>query len=79
MLTHRSTATGSLTHRVKPERLAWPSKMGMTTGTINANSGLYVQRVYEYTSSMCVQGIIDPTGTETQQNFSPMSVIAIFF
>ena len=47
-----STATSSLTRRVKPERLARPGKMGMTTSTIIAKNGLYMQNMYEYTSSL---------------------------
>ena len=54
VLAHGSTATGSLTHRVKPERLARLGKMGMTTSTITAKKGLYMQRMYEYTSSTSV-------------------------
>ena len=54
VLAHGSTATGSLTSRVKPERLTRPSKIGMTTSTIIAKNGLYMQSMYEYTSSMSV-------------------------
>ena len=39
------TATGSLTRRAKPERLARPGKMGMTASAINANNGLYMQTI----------------------------------
>ena len=42
VLAQGSTATGSLTRRVKPERLARPGKMGMTTSTIIAKKGLYM-------------------------------------
>ena len=51
VLAQGSTSTGSLTSRVKPERLARPGKMGMTTSTIIAKKGLYM---YEYISSMSV-------------------------
>ena len=47
VLAQGSTATGSLTSKVKPERLDQPGKMGMTTGTINANNGLCMQSMYE--------------------------------
>ena len=49
-----STATGSLTPSVKPERLSRPDKMGMTTSTIYAKNGLCMQSMYEYTSSTSV-------------------------
>ena len=39
VLAQGSTSTGSLTRRVGPERLGWPSKVGMTTGTIIAKNG----------------------------------------
>ena len=42
VLAQGSTATGSLTHRVKPEMLAQLDKMGMTTSTIIAKNGLYM-------------------------------------
>ena len=50
VLAQVSTATGSLTRRVKPERLARLDKMGMTTRTIIAKNGLYMQSTYKYTS-----------------------------
>ena len=46
VLAQRSTATGSLTCCLKPERLAQLSKMGMTTSTIIAKNGLYMQSMY---------------------------------
>ena len=45
------TATGSLTRRAKPEKLARPGKIGMTTCTIIAKSGVYM---YQYTGSTSV-------------------------
>ena len=51
VLAQGSTATGSLTRRVKPKRLARLGKMGMTTGTRIAKNDLYMQSMYEYTSS----------------------------
>ena len=50
VLAKGSTATGSLTRRVKPERLARLDKRGMTTRTIIAKNGLYMQSTYKYTS-----------------------------
>ena len=52
VLAQGSTATVSLTRRVKPERLARPGKIGMTTSIIIAKNGLYM---YEYTgrTSVC--------------------------
>ena len=52
MLAQGSTAAGSLTRRAKPERVARPGKKGMTTSTIIAKNGLYMQNMYEYTSSL---------------------------
>ena len=40
VLAQRSTAPGSLTHKVKPERLARPAKMEITTSTIKAKKWL---------------------------------------
>ena len=54
VLAHRSTATGSLTSRVKPERLARPGKKGMTTSAIIAINSLSTESMYEYTSSTSV-------------------------
>ena len=54
VLAQGSTATGSLAHRVKPERLASPGNMEMTTGTIIAKDGLYMQSMYEYSSNTSV-------------------------
>ena len=54
VLAQRLTATGSLTRRVKPERLARPGKMGMTTSTIITKNGLYIQSMYKYTGSASV-------------------------
>ena len=52
VLAQGSTAMGSLTSRVKPERLV-RHQMGMTTGTTNANNGLSMRSMYdEYTSSI---------------------------
>ena len=48
------TATGSLIRRVKPERLALPGKMAMTSSTIIGKNGLYMQSMYEYTGSTSV-------------------------
>ena len=45
---------GSLARRVKPKRLARPGKMEITTSTVIAKNGLYMQGMYEYTSSMSV-------------------------
>ena len=53
VLAQRSTATGSLTRRIKPERLARPCKVEMTTSPIVAKNGLYVHSMYEYTSVRC--------------------------
>ena len=49
VLVQGSTATGSLTRRVKPIRLTRPGKMGMTTSTIIVKNGSYMQSMYEYT------------------------------
>ena len=46
VLALESTATSSFTRRVKPERLAQPGKMGMTTSTIIAKNSLYTQSMY---------------------------------
>ena len=54
VLAQGSTAMGSLTRRVKTKRLARPGKMGMTTCAIIAKNGLYMQSMYEYTSSTSV-------------------------
>ena len=48
VLAQGSTAMGSLTCRVKPERLAPPGKMGMKTSTIIAKNGLCMHSMYEY-------------------------------
>ena len=45
VLAHELTATSSLTRKVKPGKLDQAKKMGITTGTINANNGLYIQSV----------------------------------
>ena len=39
VLAQGSTATGSLTRRVNPEKLTWPGKIGMTTSTIITKNG----------------------------------------
>ena len=46
VLAQGSTATGSLTRRVKPIRLTRPGKMGMTTSTIIVKNGSYMQSMY---------------------------------
>ena len=48
VLAHGSTATGSLTSRVKPERLTRPSKIGMTTSTIIAKNGKACMSIPQY-------------------------------
>ena len=45
VLAYGSTATGSLSRRVKLKRLARSSKMGRTTGTVNAKIESYMQGV----------------------------------